>query len=1094
MLSMVPMLVAAGSFMGLALSKVSSTGQLAYAQAANVVEQTIGAIRTVVSFTRERKAVVDYGKSLEPAYRAAVNEGLVSGLANGTVYLVMFCGYALGLWYGAHLVLNREYMGGSVVTVMFAILSGGMSLSQTSPCLSAFSAGHAAANKIFETIHRTPEIDVYDINGLTLNDIQGTIELRDVHFRYPSRPDVQIFSGFSLEVPRGTTTALVGESGSGKSTIVSLVERFYDPQAGEVLLDGINIKHIQLKWLRQQIGLVSQEPVLFGTTIKENIAYGKDGATIEEIKSAAELANAAKFIRKMPQGFDTMVGEHGTQLSGGQKQRVAIARAIIKNPRILLLDEATSALDAESEKLVLEALDKVMKNRTTIIVAHRLSTIRNADTIVVVQRGFIVEKGTHTQLVTNPMGAYSQLICLQDMHHPEQSLDDPDDLEISCDNFKGVSRTSSGRSLHKRSMSGRSSSFGSSRRSFSFSLPGIVGNRENVEPEGNKQKKGLITWFQSKNDTDVENGEQLLEKDVSIFRLASFNKPEGPMLVLGSIAAAMNGITYPLFGLFLSSIITDFYVEAKLRKDANFWPLMYVVLAIANFIISPTQAFCFGLAGARLVRRLRLATFEKVLYQEIGWFDEAENSSGAISTRLSTDAATVNGMMGETISLLVQNISTIMVGIIIAFIANWQLALLILALVPLIGSQGWIQQKFIQSSNDDLKAMLEEASQVANDAVGSIRTVASFCAEEKVVSLYKEKCRAPLKRSIQQGILSGGSLAFINFIMFAAYALSFWVGVHLIEDRKTTFRKVFRVFFALTMSAVGVATTLSLGPDASKVKASARSVFEIIYRKPKIDSTDSSGLTLTNMKGNIEFQHVSFRYPTRPYIRIFKDLCLLVHSGKSVALVGQSGSGKSTVISLLQRFYDPDSGYILLDGVEIQKLQLQWLRKQMGLVSQEPILFDDTIRGNIAYGKDGIVSDEEIIAAAEASNAHNFISCLPQGYDTRVGERGVQLSGGQKQRVAIARALVKDPKILLLDEATSALDAESESIVQDALDHIMVNRTSIVIAHRLSTIKDVDLIAVVKNGVVVEQGRHEELVMNKGGAYSSLVKLHMTSS
>lgn len=246
---------------------------------------------------------------------------------------------------------------------------------------------------MFETIERKPNIDSYSTDGKVLDDIKGDIELKDVYFTYPARPDEQIFRGFSLFISSGTTVALVGQSGSGKSTVVSLIERFYDPQTGEVLIDGINLKEFQLKWIRSKIGLVSQEPVLFTASIKDNIAYGKEDATIEEIKAAAELANASKFVDKLPQGLDTMVGEHGTQLSGGQKQRIAVARAILKDPRILLLDEATSALDAESERVVQEALDRIMVNRTTVVVAHRLSTVRNADMIAVIHQGKIVEKG-----------------------------------------------------------------------------------------------------------------------------------------------------------------------------------------------------------------------------------------------------------------------------------------------------------------------------------------------------------------------------------------------------------------------------------------------------------------------------------------------------------------------------------------------------------------------------------------------------------------------------------------------------------------------------------------------------------------------------
>jgi ATP-binding cassette subfamily B (MDR/TAP) protein 1 len=393
MLSSIPLLVMAGALLAIVIAKTASRGQTAYAKAATVVEQTIGSIRTVASFTGEKQAISNYNKHLVTAYKAGVIEGGSTGLGLGTLFLVVFCSYALAVWYGGKLILDKGYTGGQVLNIIIAVLTGSMSLGQTSPCLSAFAAGQAAAYKMFETIERRPNIDSYSTNGKVLDDIKGDIELKDVYFTYPARPDEQIFRGFSLFISSGTTVALVGQSGSGKSTVVSLIERFYDPQAGDVLIDGINLKEFQLKWIRSKIGLVSQEPVLFTASIKDNIAYGKEDATTEEIKAAAELANASKFVDKLPQGLDTMVGEHGTQLSGGQKQRIAVARAILKDPRILLLDEATSALDAESERVVQEALDRIMVNRTTVVVAHRLSTVRNADMIAVIHQGKIVEKG-----------------------------------------------------------------------------------------------------------------------------------------------------------------------------------------------------------------------------------------------------------------------------------------------------------------------------------------------------------------------------------------------------------------------------------------------------------------------------------------------------------------------------------------------------------------------------------------------------------------------------------------------------------------------------------------------------------------------------
>ncbi|KAG8086291.1 hypothetical protein GUJ93_ZPchr0010g7457 [Zizania palustris] len=860
---------------------------------------------------------------------------------------ILFCTYGLAAWYGAKLIIDKGYEGGQVVTVWMAFMAGAMSLGEATPCMSAFASGQAAGYRMMQTIRRKPAINSSGTDGILLENIKGDIELRNVYFSYPSRPDQLIFNGFSLRVLCGTTMAIVGESGSGKSTVINLVERFYDPQSGEVLIDGVNIKTLKLGWIREKISLVSQEPLLFATSIRENIVYGREYATTEEIMAAAELANAAKFIENLPNGLDTMVGEHGAQLSGGQKQRIAIARAIVKNPKILLLDEATSALDLESERVVQEALNRIMQDKTTIVVAHRLSTIKDADIISVVQHGRIVEQGMHTELLKDPNGAYSQLIQLQ-----------------------GV--------------------------------------------------------------TD------------------ELDKP-------GTVAAVIAGVLFPMLGLLISSSIKSFYEPPpELRKDARFWTLI-------------------------------------IVHQEISWFDNPSNASGTIGARLSVDASNIRRLVGDTLALIVRSSVTVLAGFTIAMVANWRLALVATIVLPLGGLQGFFQIKFLEGFSADAKAMYEEATQVAHDAVSSIRTVASFCAEHKIMKAYNKKCEAPVRQGIRQGIVSGLGFGVSFFVLYSTYALCFYVGAKFMLDGKATFTEVFRVFFALLMATIGVSQTSALGSDSAKAKASASSLFALIDRESKINPSSDDGMVLVDVAGELELLHVCFSYPSRPDIQIFRDLSLRIPSGKMVALVGESGCGKSTVIALLERFYDPDSGMVMLDGVDIKNLKVGWLRQQMGLVSQEPVLFNDTIRANIAYGKEGEATEEEIIAVAKAANAHQFISALPQGYDTGAGERGVQLSGGQKQRVAIARAILKDPRILLLDEATSALDAESEHAVQVALDRVMVGRTTVVVAHRLSTIRGADVIAVLKNGEVVATGRHEQLMAQKDGAYASLVELRMSS-
>ncbi|KAJ1289132.1 hypothetical protein BS78_02G141500 [Paspalum vaginatum] len=1072
MLSSVPPMVIAGAIISKLMTRLSTHMQAKYVDAGNVVEQTLGAIRTVVSFNGENQAITTYNTFIRKAYESARQEGVVNGLGFGSVMAILFCSYGLAVWYGSKLIVERGYNGGMIISVIMAVMMGAMSLGQATPSVTAFAEGQGAAYRMLKIIERKPDIDIHDTTGIILEDIKGDVELKDVYFSYPTRPERLVFDGFSLQVPRGTTMALVGDSGSGKSTVISLVERFYDPQAGEVLIDGVDIRRMNLGWMRGKIGLVSQEPVLFATTIRENIAYGMENPTFEDIKRAIELANAAIFIDKLPNGLDTMVGQHGTQLSGGQKQRIAIARAIIKNPRILLLDEATSALDMQSERVVQEALNRIMVERTTIVVAHRLSTVKNADVISVLHHGKMVEQGSHVELMKIPEGAYSQLIHLHKTGQVAEN--DYSDMDVTNGfGSRSINREPS-RSILRRSSSKGSSSFGNS-------IPAPLGLPDPMQisdaPDIEEDATDEVTSSQKK---------------ASIGRLFYLNKPETFVLALGSIGAAMHGVIFPIYGILISTAIKVFYEPPEeLQKDSRFWASMFVVLGICSFVLITVEYFLFGLAGGKLVERIRSMTFQSVMRQEINWFDKPEHSSGTIGARLSTDALNVKRLVGDNLALNVQTVSSIISGFTIAMVANWKLALIITVVIPFVGFQAYAQMKFLNGLNRNAKLKYEEASQVATDAVGGIRTVASFSAENKVMDAYEKKCGPP---GIKEGVVGGLGFGFSFLAFYCTYALCFYVGARFVQQGTATFPEVFRVFFVLALATAAVSRTSAVGSDSTKANDSAISIFEILDRKSKIDYSSEEGVAITSVRGDIDFQKVWFRYPLRPNVQIFKDLSLSIPSGKTVALVGESGSGKSTVIALLDRFYDPDSGKIFFDGVALDTLRVSWLRQQVGLVAQEPVLFNDTIRSNIAYGKRGGASEEEIVAAAKAANAHQFISALPDGYDTMVGERGGQLSGGQKQRVAIARAIVKDPRILLLDEATSALDAESERVVQEALDQVMVGRTTVVVAHRLATIRGADIIAVLKNGSVSEKGRHEELMRIKDGTYASLVELSSTSA
>ncbi|KAK6964306.1 multidrug resistance protein 1A, partial [Biomphalaria glabrata] len=444
---------------------------------------------------------------------------------------------------------------------------------------------------------------------------------------------------------------------------------------------------------------------------------------------------------------------------------------------------------------------------------------------------------------------------------------------------------------------------------------------------------------------------------------------------------------------------------------------------------------------------------------------------------------------GVRLATFLMGFSNMGVAIIISFIYGWQLTLLILGFMPFIVLGGMMEVMLLAGQAGKNKEALEESGKVAVESIENIRTVASLSKEWAFYLLYKEKLGKPHKQAIKKAVLVGLTYAFSQAIIYFVYAAAFVLGAYLIREKEMKFDEVFLVFGAIVFGAMGLGNAMAFAPDAGKAKTSAQHILHLLDSKPSLDYSSPDGLKLKDeCEAEIKFEEVTFRYPTRPTVQVAQGLTFSVRPGETLALVGSSGCGKSTSVQLIERFYDVESGSVTFANTDVRQINLQWLRSQIGIVSQEPVLFDRSIAENIAYGDNSrVVTMPEIIQAARGANIHDFISSLPDGYETNVGAKGTQLSGGQKQRVAIARALVRNPKILLLDEATSALDTESEKIVQEALDKARQGRTSIVIAHRLSTIKNSDKICVVSHGKVAETGTHNEL-MSKQGLYYRLIK------
>jgi ATP-binding cassette subfamily B (MDR/TAP) protein 1 len=1096
------------------LMRVATRIALLTSGSVSIANEVITSMRTVRSMAGEEKEFVRYSDQLKKVSFMGVINALTIGTMILITHFIIFGALGMGIWFGGRLLNSGTIdIGIYIKTVGLGIMTV-LGMIFTLILIPEVIKSQASMKALLHVLLREPAMRYR--GGKTIDQIKGHISIKNVTFRYPARPKVAVLKNFNLEIQPGTSVALVGQSGSGKSTIIGLLEKWYEPEEGTVDIDGVSVVDLDPVWLHRHIGIVSQEPSLFATSIRRNITYAidtinghitsaaqKENPNITEedlekllipvneevIQAAAKSANAHDFIIKLPDGYDTIIGERGVSLSGGQKQRIAIARAVLQDPKILLLDEATSALDTKSEALVQDALEKLMQSRTSIVIAHRLTTIQDCNNIVVMRQGVVVEMGKHDDLILNTTGAYYSLAARQmklGKSASSESLVSADDS--SSDTEDAITSHSTDTIENQETLPIVAETISTVNDSNN-----IANGQEKQSKKKNKRrnKKGVAEFT---NERDIEDPRKPVRAVRNPFLFFKLIGPETFIWLLGLLGAFLSG-TAPIFNyLFLGNVVTA--ATPRRNADGSLIPFppgysiadiaaqqgSYVAIVAAGTAVAMFVNWFFTmLAYDRIGVRMKRLFFSSLIKQEMGFFD-IKKSGKLLSTIGEDIGSAVDGITLKG-ALFAQHMGQFVIGIIMALISSWQTALIMLAAgAPSIAIVILSTSIVINYFNKKIMHLSASALATANEVIGSIRTVRSMAGEEREQRRFRndmdKMVRASLGKALATAIMAGG----MQFVVWGVAGLCFYYGGTLVANGTLAPGSLLQVFGNMIFAALGASLALGEVQHFLKSMLATKEVQYVTERVPAINP--HGGENLEKITGNIEFRNISFAYPSRPNTIVMKNFNLTIKPGQHVALVGESGCGKSTIVGLIERFYDPLEGQVLLDGVDMKNLDVQWLHKSLASVTQEPTLFATTIRKNITYAVgDENVTMDQVIECAKNANCHDFITTLPNGYDTVVGERGVSMSGGQKQRIAIARAMIQNAPLLLLDEATSALDTEAESLVQAALDRLMVGKTTIVIAHRLSTVKDCDLIVAMRAGEVQEMGTHDELVSRQGMYY-----------